>query len=180
MKLKDIDYEILYELMKNPKISDRKLAVKIGSTQPTVTRKRARLEREGLIKYVGIPNLEKLGYEIMAISFSKWTSHALTEMLPTKEFDKQVQLFFSKHPNVIFASTGGHGVDGMDSVSISVHKNYADYHKWVDDVKATWGKNIAKFDSHLISLKNSSIVRQITMEHLPEHIDKTRTNDIQK
>jgi DNA-binding Lrp family transcriptional regulator len=44
--LKDVDLKILSELMKNSKASDRQLAKKIGVSQPTVTRRRARLERE--------------------------------------------------------------------------------------------------------------------------------------
>ncbi len=180
MKLRDVDYRILFELMKNAKISDRKLAAKIGVSQPTVTRRRARLEKEELIEYAAIPDLDKLGYQIMAFSFSKWTTQALTEVLPAKEFDKQVQLFFSKYPNVIFAATGIHGVEGMNSVSISVHRDFSGYHGWVNDVKATWGENIAKFDSYVISLKKENIVRQITMKHLPKCIEQTRDDNAEK
>jgi len=43
-KLKVIDYKILFELTKNSKISDRKLAKKVGVSQPTITRRRAKLE----------------------------------------------------------------------------------------------------------------------------------------
>ncbi len=180
MKLRDVDYKILYELMKNAKMSDRKLAKKIGVSQPTVTRRRARLEKEKLIEYAAIPDLEKLGYQIMAFNFSKWTTKALTEVLPAKEFDKQVQLFFSKYPNVIFAATGIHGVEGMNSVSISIHKDYSSYHRWTNEIKTTWAENIAKFDSYVVSLKDENIVRQITMKYLPKYIEQTRVDSTLK
>lgn len=45
-QLKDIDFRILAELMGNSKTSDRKLARTIGVSQPTVTRRRANLERD--------------------------------------------------------------------------------------------------------------------------------------
>ena len=54
-KLKDIDFKILFELMKNSKTSDRKLAKKIGVSQPTVTRRRARLQKEVIEGYTTIP-----------------------------------------------------------------------------------------------------------------------------
>ncbi len=53
--LKDIDYKILYELMKNSKVSDRQLAKKIGVSQPTIIRRRSRLEKEVINGYTAIP-----------------------------------------------------------------------------------------------------------------------------
>jgi DNA-binding Lrp family transcriptional regulator len=107
IKLKSIDFEILSELMKNARISDRTVAKKLGVSQPTVTRRRARMEKEGLLEYTTLPDFSKLGIEIMAISFSKWTSEALAEVLPKERFDEQVKKFLSIHPNVIFAATCG-------------------------------------------------------------------------
>ena len=48
--------------MKNSKLSDRKLSKKIGVSQPTVTRRRARLEKEILDGYTAIPKWTELGY----------------------------------------------------------------------------------------------------------------------
>lgn len=58
MKLKNIDYMILSELIKNSKTSDRKLAKIVGVSQPTVTRRRINLEKEGLLEYTITPNFE--------------------------------------------------------------------------------------------------------------------------
>jgi len=58
MKLKNIDYMILSELIKNSKTSDRKLAKIVEVSQPTVTRRRINLEKEGLLEYTIIPNFE--------------------------------------------------------------------------------------------------------------------------
>ena len=70
-KLKDIDFKILFGLMKNSKISDRKLAKTVGVSQPTVSRRRARLEKELIDGYTVIPKWGKLGYEILAFTFVK-------------------------------------------------------------------------------------------------------------
>jgi len=71
--LREIDWKVLSELMKNAKLSDRELAKKIGSSQPTVTRTRRKLEKEGYIReYTLIPNFHRLGYEILAVTFFKY------------------------------------------------------------------------------------------------------------
>jgi DNA-binding Lrp family transcriptional regulator len=173
-KLKDIDFKIIFALMKNSKISDRELAKTVGVSQPTVSRRRTKLEKEGLLDYTAIPDFRKLGFQIMAFSFSKWTPEALTELLDKEEFVKQVQKFFSRFPNVIFATTGGSGLGGMDSASISVHKDYNDYTKFMKEIKREWGKNVAAFDSFIFSLGSDDVVRPITFKHIGEYINKSR------
>jgi len=173
-KLTDVDFKIISELIKNSKTSDRQLSKIIGVSQPTVTRRRIQLEKEGLIDYTAIPDLKKLGFQIMAFSFSRWTPEALTELLPEEEFAKQVRRFFSRFPNVIFATTGGTGLGGMDSASISVHKNYGDYTKFTKEIKREWGRNVAAFDSFVFSLETDDIVRPITFKTLREYIKKNR------
>jgi len=174
MKLKDIDFKIIFALMKNSKISDRELAKTVGVSQPTVSRRRARLEKEGLLDYTAIPDFRKLGFQIMAFSFSKWTPEALAELLDKEDFVKQVQRFFSRFPNVIFATTGGSGLGGMDSASISVHKDYNDYTKFMKEIKKEWGKNVAAFDSFIFSLGSDDVVRPITFKYIGEYINKSR------
>jgi DNA-binding Lrp family transcriptional regulator len=73
IKLKSIDYEIISELIKNSRLSDRQVAKKLGTSQPTVTRRRTQLEKEGMLDYTGVPDLKKLGFEILAFTFGKWS-----------------------------------------------------------------------------------------------------------
>ena len=42
-KLKPIDYELVSELIKNSRLSDRQVAKKMNVSQPTVTRRRGEL-----------------------------------------------------------------------------------------------------------------------------------------
>ena len=67
---------ILYELIKNSNRSDHELSKVIGISQPTVTRLRNQLEKEGYIKeYTIIPDFKKMGYSIMAIFCIKYKAH---------------------------------------------------------------------------------------------------------
>jgi Lrp/AsnC family transcriptional regulator for asnA, asnC and gidA len=68
--MKDVAVKLISELMKNSRKSDRELARAIGVSQPTVTRLRGKLEKEGIIKeYTMIPDFKRLGYQIMAVTF---------------------------------------------------------------------------------------------------------------
>ena len=54
--LKELERKLLSELIKNSHRSDRELAKAIGSSQPTTTRLRNKLEKEGYIReYTIIP-----------------------------------------------------------------------------------------------------------------------------
>ncbi|MFZ0965605.1 MAG: Lrp/AsnC family transcriptional regulator, partial [Candidatus Bathyarchaeia archaeon] len=60
--MKKVELNLISELMKNSRQSDRNLAKVIGVSQPTVTRIRNKLEKEGYIReYTMIPDFSKLG-----------------------------------------------------------------------------------------------------------------------
>src|SRR3989337_4373880 len=62
--------QLLQELVKNSKRSDRDLAKIVGVSQPTLTRMRKRVERDSyILDYTAIPNMTKLGFEITAFTF---------------------------------------------------------------------------------------------------------------
>ena len=69
--MKDFELQLVSELVRNCRRSDRELAKVLHVSQPTVTRTRARLEKQGLIEYGASPNLPELGYKIMAVVFGK-------------------------------------------------------------------------------------------------------------
>jgi len=167
-RLKPIDYKILFELVKNSKISDRKLSKKIGVSQPTVTRRRAGLEREKLVDYTAIPNFEKLGFEIMAFTYATWKHEA-----HTTERVSDAKSFLSKHPNIIFVSTG-RGF-GMDRMFISLHRDYTDYAEFMKELKDEWGKFVTNSDTFMVSLKSDNILRNLTFKYLENYMEKERT-----
>lgn len=80
--MKEAELKLISELMKNSRQSDRELAKAIGVSQPTVTRMRTRLEKEGIIKeYTAIPNFARLGYQIMAVTLAKLEAPATAEVV---------------------------------------------------------------------------------------------------
>jgi DNA-binding Lrp family transcriptional regulator len=163
--LKKVDYRILAELIKNSRLSDRQLAKNLGISQPTVTRRRTMLQKERLVEYTAIPDLRKLGFEILAFNFANWKQEASSE-----ENIREAKAFISKHPSVMFVSTG-RGL-GADRVSVSAHRNYADYHRYIQELKEHWGANIERVDSFIVSLQNDNLLRNLTFKYLAEILNQ--------
>jgi DNA-binding Lrp family transcriptional regulator len=168
-KIKDIDLKIISGLMKNSKISDRKLAKIIGVSQPTITRRRAQLEKQAMLKYTAIPNFAKLGFEIIAISFYSWTPEATSKLSENQEeIMNKLSAFLSKHKNIIFTSNG-RGF-GMERVMISVHESYSDYTELMNAVNTQWGSYLDQTKSFIISTQMDIVGRHLGFEYLAEYI----------
>ncbi|MGD8506428.1 MAG: Lrp/AsnC family transcriptional regulator [Candidatus Bathyarchaeota archaeon] len=168
-KLRKIEYELLFELTKNPRNSDRRLSKILGVSQATISRTRARLEKSGLLEYGAILNLEKLGIEIMAFTFTRLRSEKSTEpMNKVKEFIQQLrEQCISRYPNIIFAC-GGRGL-GMTGVIISVHRDYADYVQFEREFRGLLGEYMDRFDTFLVSLKDKP-ARELTFKYLGDYL----------
>ncbi len=164
-RLKSADLRLIRELIRNSRKSDRELAKLLGVSQPTVSRNRERLEKEGFIEYTGVPNLQKLGIEIIAITFGNWKHEQYpdTKIAEAREFAK-------RHPNLVFLSSG-RGVNS-DRVAVSVHKDYADYSNLMREVKTDWGKFMDVTGSFLISLSNDEPLRSITFKYLADYLEE--------
>jgi len=152
--MKEKDRSLLSELLKDSKRSDRELAKALGVSQPTVTRNRSRLVKDGVIReFTVIPDFVKMGYEIMAISLLK-TRRPLNEPEVTKNC-----------PNVIFLAEGA-GL-GRDTVMISLHKNYTEYSRFVTEHRRRWGENIKDYESMLVSLQGD-VAKPLSLRYLAE------------
>jgi DNA-binding Lrp family transcriptional regulator len=166
--MKEFELKLISELLKNSRRSDRDLAKAIGSSQPTVTRNRHRLEQQGIIQqYCMMPDLSKIGIEIVAFTYAKWTPQALN-VHPPKERLEKINKFISKHPNVLFGSTG-RGL-GMGRMMISVHKNYADYDDLMKQLETGWAGLLETHDSFIISLKTDIVLTHSVFRNLMEYI----------
>ena len=169
-KLKPIEYKIIAELIKNSKISDRKLAKKLGVSQPTITRRRASLEQQGLINYTVVPDFIKLGLEVMCIMFVAWRPEIRAQERESVEFAKRALTFVNTNPNVVFVSTG----QGLkkDGVAISFHESFADYVKFRRDFEIDWGRYMSSMESFLISLNTDNILKEPSPKYLSKYFEK--------
>lgn len=141
--------DLLYELMKNSKRSDRELAKVVGVSQPTITRMRKNLEKSGYIReYTVMPDLEKLGFEIIALNFLSASE--------TPEQVKEVHGWVLKNPKIVFASSGG-GLNGKSLLLASIHKDFTDFSTFTHELKSSLGSKVSSMESFLFSLKTDFI-----------------------
>ncbi len=149
---------LLLELLRDSKRSDRELAKVLGVSQPTVSRMRSRLVKEGIIQdFTVIPDFVKMGYEIMAINCFKSKT--------TKEIAEKAKKWTMSKPNIIFAA-GAQGM-GKNAVMISLHRNYTDFSNFLAEVMAEDETVMEDYDTMLISLKGR-IVKPLSLKYLAE------------
>ena len=164
---KDIDYRIVAELMKNSKLSDRQLARKLGVSQPTITRRRKALENEVIDNYTLIPKWDKLGFEILAVSFVKIKPAIATEEKYQAVRERGMK-WLMKQPNIIM-TTASRGM-GMDAFNISLHRNYSDYDQWFRSFRLEWGELVDDIQSVIVNLRGEEVVKPLNLRYLAEVI----------
>ncbi len=143
---KELPQKLVRELLKNSKRSDRELAKVLGVSQPTITRARHSLEREGGIQdYTVVPDFKKMGFEIMVIGLVKVRPEAITP-----ESIAKAKAYAEKLPWAIFSAMG-EGM-GMNGVVISFHKNYTELHRRMNQFKVAWKDYLDKIEFFIIAL----------------------------
>lgn len=114
--------QVLLELSKNARLSDRELAAKLKTSQPTVTRIRSRLWNEKFVdRFLILPNLEKLGLEFHAMTFVRADSPSVL---------KRAAAWATENPSVLFAGEG-EGLREYQFVMESLHANYTEYQAFI-------------------------------------------------
>jgi DNA-binding Lrp family transcriptional regulator len=146
LRLKTVESKLIRELLKGSRRSDRELAEALGTSQPTVTRTRVRLEKEKIIKeYTMIPDLGKLGFEILAI-----TLLAFDKEPDSKDLRRALGVF----ENILMFERGL----GLKSshVVVSVHKNFSSYAEFERRLKLNDRWSVTGSASFLVNLHDSS------------------------
>ncbi|MDH5482833.1 MAG: winged helix-turn-helix transcriptional regulator [Candidatus Bathyarchaeota archaeon] len=160
--------ELLKVMMKNSRLSDREIGRRLKYSQPTVTRSRTFLEKQGFVKsYTVVPNFGKVGYKILAFTFSSLKSYPSQEK--AAEIVQKSKKWLKKHPNVIYAADG-QGLGGRDVVMVSFHKDYDDYTKFMHDYAFNWGDIVSSFESFITNLTSELVMREFDLSHLADHI----------
>jgi DNA-binding Lrp family transcriptional regulator len=157
-------YPLLKQLLRNCRRSDRELAKALESSQPTVTRMRNNLEREGYIKtYTVIPDFSKLEYEILAFTFSKMKTYPNQE--EALKIMQNATKWVDERPNVIFAADG-QGLGGKDVVMISLHRGYSEYADFMRNYAMDWSEIVSTFESFIVDVKSKFTMKPLDLKYL--------------
>jgi len=151
--------KLLFQMISNSKRSDREIAKILKISQPSVTRKRKILEDEGYIKeYTVIPDLHKMGYEILAFTFLSF-SESKPEL-----FDKARE--WTKKRACVIYSHNGEGF-GMNSAMISLHKDYSAFSRLITELREDWQPNLRDLQSFIVSMKRKDLsIKPFSLRYL--------------
>jgi DNA-binding Lrp family transcriptional regulator len=162
-ELKPIDYKLLFELMKNSHRSDRQLAKALGVSQPTVTRRRAMLEKNYIEGYTIIPKFGQIGFEIAAFTFLK----SKLKQKTGKEKDetlKKMKEWYMNQPNVILVQDG-RGM-GWDAICISLHQSFSDFAAFIRAQDAELSEWIIESQTFHADLKPGIAIKPFNLKYL--------------
>jgi len=150
---------LLLELIKNSKRSDREISKALKVSQPTITRLRKKLEKEAIADYTVVPDFPMLGYELMAFTLLSSTGAKPEAIEKAKEWAE-------KHPNIIFASQG-EGLN-MSGLMISLHASFAEYSKFMLQLRRDWSGILKDVQTFLVSFGGSVIIKPFSLTYLGE------------
>ena len=166
--MREIDRKVLAKLMRNSRLSDRELAKQIGSSQPTVTRARNRLEKQGYIReYTVLPEFKQLGYEILAITFFKYKKRFDAEKI--EKAKKILDETFEKGPFEIIMAERGMGC-GFNAVMISVHKDYNSLMRLTNWAQQFYELELGEIENFVVDLLDKVRYRPLTFSSLAKHV----------
>ncbi len=168
MKMKEIERKLIYELMKNCRQSDSELAKAIGASQPTVTKTRRKLEKNGIIKeYALIPNFGKLGFDIMAFTFIRYRRELSDDEY--HEVKKTAKKYERQFSTAYLMAVRGMGL-GCDRAFVSFHEDYSSYTRMLAQLRQLPFTTITDMQSFLVSLKGMEHYQPLTLSIMANYL----------
>ena len=166
--MKDVELKLLCELMKDSRRSDRELAKAVGVSQPTVTRTRGKLEKEGYIKeYTIIPDFRKLGYNVMGVTLLKHNEPVTEER--SAELRKAVIETEKQNPHASLMAVSGMGLQ-KNKLFITLYEDYSAYWHAMQLAKAIPHIVVESLESFLVDLNDESNYRLLSMAAIARHL----------
>ncbi len=146
MPMKKRETQVFFELLKDGRMPDKHIAQKIRTTQPTVTRIRQKLEREGYIKkYGAIVDFKKVGISMLVVTMFKWADYTIEK----KQDEARKDIL---HMPELLSLCRGEGMRGKTNIIISAHKNFKSYEDFVRALRKRWGNYVTDIESFISSV----------------------------
>jgi DNA-binding Lrp family transcriptional regulator len=172
MLMKDLELRVIIELMKDCHRSDRELARAVGVSQPTISRTRKKLEKQGMIKeYTIIPDYAQLGFALMSITFTKMKGPLSKEILD--DLKKRARNTMSEHPSALILGNTGMGCNA-DYVAVAFHRDYGEYSEFMRDIRGFPNVNIDETRSFIIDLSEKDQMQPLSFSHLAGYLAKAK------
>lgn len=158
VKLTNNEKMVLYGLIKYPELTNTDLGSIIGIHPKTVSTVKRSLEKQGLILKFNVPNLKKLGFQILSLFHGRFRPGNTAE---TKREMVEKMLLGAPH---VFAV-----VEDIDCVVLSIYKNYSHF-KSVNNRVSRFLSNIDLFQDEptvlQFSIPSTKMVRNLECDSL--------------
>jgi len=118
----DTEKDVFCMLIKYPELSDTFIGRELGVSRHTVSRFRRDFESENLIKMINLPNLGKLGFEILTLFHIKF------DPCNPPNLDLNEPALLMNDSTILMTSRM------FEAFMISIHENYEDYKKDVNRI----------------------------------------------
>jgi DNA-binding MarR family transcriptional regulator len=113
--LRQREKEVFYALVNYPDAKDGAISRKMGLSKHTISNIRRRLESRGLISTITVPDLKKLGFEILCLGHTK--------LSPRTPFDIEANdISYIDTDSVVFLAT-----KRFENLMLAIYKNYEDF-----------------------------------------------------
>jgi len=170
--MKDVELKLVIELLKNSHRSDRELAKAIRVSQPTLSRTRVKLEKQGMIKeYTIIPDFSELGFTLLSMTFTKMKEGPSKDT--SDDLMKRARNVMSEHPSALILGNTGMGCNA-DYVAIAFHRDYSEYIEYMKDIRGFPNVNTDETRSFLIDLLNKNQFQPLSFHHLAGYLAKAK------
>ncbi len=127
--MKKRELEIFFELLQNSRKSDREIAKKLKTSQPTITRIRKKLEKNIIKKYTLIPSLPYLGIKLVSFNFGMCQEKIKKRVSCLKDVVK-----LSDNNSTVLFKSHGHGMR-KKCIVIAFHTNYRAYADFIEKLE---------------------------------------------
>ncbi|MDP2666147.1 MAG: Lrp/AsnC family transcriptional regulator [Candidatus Diapherotrites archaeon] len=136
---------VLLELSRNARLSDRELASRLKTSQPTITRIRTRLWEEKFVdRFLILPNLERFGLDFHAFTFVKAAHPAIL---------KKIIQWGNEQGNVVFAAEG-EGLNNHHFLLESLHPDYGEYQVFIKLFREKFPGQAMETSSFFVDVSN--------------------------
>ncbi|MBN2014189.1 MAG: hypothetical protein JW778_03325 [Candidatus Altiarchaeota archaeon] len=122
--------EVYHALIRHPELTDGKIASKTGMSRQTVSAIKKKIMEHGLIKRIRVPDVGKLGFELLA-----FTHMHMNPKMPIEKRSEGIELMMESPANILKVS------GNLESIMLSVFKDYTEYLNTYDKLFSYYKEN---------------------------------------
>lgn len=116
INLSNVEKRVLYGLVNYPDFPDSKIAQKISVTRQVISKLKKRFEEDGIMKTIKVPNIKKLGYQILTTS-----NHSHNPLTPISDRENGIRMIMDVMPHVLLIS------GNLESAMICICKDFQQF-----------------------------------------------------